>query len=191
MHCLCVRVCVSQWNSKPREAKGSKFLLPLCVPPCRPTKMCVWKRARPKAIILPLIFPFEIKPQRACMRESEEGERSRVGITSSGWVGGVRGAMLAVATLMSNRGGNFTFKGILIICQTVSLLPPSSSWSSVPQGDNIFCFDWFEKLLSARLALKCFNFTCLFHFPLQKHSVHDRTTYILIHLRTQTIEKTC
>ncbi len=110
-------VCVSQWSSEPSEAKGSKFFSS-SVLPCRPTKMCVWKRARPKAIILPLIFPFEIKPQRACMRESEEGERTGVGITSSRGRGGL---MLVVAALMSNRGGNFTSTGTLVIHQTIPL----------------------------------------------------------------------
>lgn len=51
--------------------------------PCRPAEMCAWKRAGPRAIILPLIFLFEIKPQREHMRESEEGQKTRLWITSS------------------------------------------------------------------------------------------------------------
>lgn len=45
---------------------------------------CVWKRTRPKAIILPLIFPFEIKPQRVRVRESKKGEKTKACITLFG-----------------------------------------------------------------------------------------------------------
>lgn len=99
---VCVGLRRSGTTSQKRQMDLNLSPPPCLRYPCRPAEMCAWKRAGPRAIILPLIFLFEIKPQREHMRESEEGQKTRLWITSS-----EGGGVLAAAKL-SNRGGTST-----------------------------------------------------------------------------------
>lgn len=80
---MCVGLRRSGTTSQKRQMDLNLSPPPRLRYPCRPAEMCAWKRAGPRAIILPLIFLFEIKPQREHMRESEEGQKTRLWITSS------------------------------------------------------------------------------------------------------------
>lgn len=82
---------------------------------------------------------------------------------------------------MSNRGGNFTFTGILIICQTVSLSLSCFLLHSYENRLGQSCFDWknpdAHRQVRAQRTHICTglqNVLILIVFPPQKLSAHTR-----------------